>query len=300
MYCVGKASPDRLYRATLLRNRFADTILKAREKAFEKKISRCTTYGVGKPRPFPTHYLPFPTHIYGVGKTKALGIPLIFHVRLFPTHYLWRRENLGLSRRTTFFSRCTLTPSGIPKPFPDALGRRREYPLFPDVLWPTHELCFPDAEAKHVMFLKLESWKKSCIFKGASIFEGVLEVGDLEESLYLQRSFNLRSWRLGRKLVSSKELQSSKVFLKLETWKKACIFKEFQSLRVFLKLETWKKACIFKGASIFEGASIFKGVLEVGDLEESLYLQRSFRVEESSISWENSLYTLWSQKIFPP
>ncbi|KAA0064111.1 transcription factor GTE10 isoform X2 [Cucumis melo var. makuwa] len=36
MYCVGKASPDRLYRAALLRNRFADTILKAREKALEK------------------------------------------------------------------------------------------------------------------------------------------------------------------------------------------------------------------------------------------------------------------------
>uniref|UniRef100_A0A9I9EEK2 Bromodomain-containing protein n=1 Tax=Cucumis melo TaxID=3656 RepID=A0A9I9EEK2_CUCME len=32
MYYVGKASPDRLYRAALLRNRFADTILKAREK----------------------------------------------------------------------------------------------------------------------------------------------------------------------------------------------------------------------------------------------------------------------------
>uniref|UniRef100_A0A9I9EAP4 Bromodomain-containing protein n=1 Tax=Cucumis melo TaxID=3656 RepID=A0A9I9EAP4_CUCME len=32
MYCIRKASPDRLYRATLLRNRFADTILKAREK----------------------------------------------------------------------------------------------------------------------------------------------------------------------------------------------------------------------------------------------------------------------------
>ncbi|TYJ98657.1 NBS-LRR type resistance protein [Cucumis melo var. makuwa] len=47
-------------------------------------------------------------------------------------------------------------------------------------------------EAKHVVFLKLESWKKSCIFKGASTFEGVLEVGDLEESLYLQKSFNLR------------------------------------------------------------------------------------------------------------
>ncbi|TYK15315.1 LINE-1 retrotransposable element ORF2 protein [Cucumis melo var. makuwa] len=42
------------------------------------------------------------------------------------------------------------------------------------------------------MFLELESWKKACIFKGASIFEGVLEVGVLEECLYLQRSFNLR------------------------------------------------------------------------------------------------------------
>ncbi|TYK28244.1 ty3-gypsy retrotransposon protein [Cucumis melo var. makuwa] len=49
-----------------------------------------------------------------------------------------------------------------------------------------------------MMFLKLESWKKACIFKGASILKGVLEVGVLEESL---------------------------VFLKLESWKKACIFK---------------------------------------------------------------------------
>uniref|UniRef100_A0A9I9EL95 Uncharacterized protein n=1 Tax=Cucumis melo TaxID=3656 RepID=A0A9I9EL95_CUCME len=132
-------------------------------------------------------------------------------------------------------------------------------------------------EAKH-----LESWKKACIFKGASTFEGVLEVGVLEESLYLQKGASIFKgvleigvleescifkgasifkggleigvlqesfWSLGRKLVSSKELQSSKVFLKLESWKKACIFK---------------------------GVSIFEGVLEVGVLEESLYLQRSF------------------------
>uniref|UniRef100_A0A9I9EM72 Uncharacterized protein n=1 Tax=Cucumis melo TaxID=3656 RepID=A0A9I9EM72_CUCME len=44
---------------------------------------------------------------------------------------------------------------------------------------------------KHVMFLKLESWKKACIFEEVSIFEGVLEVEDLVESLDLQRSFNL-------------------------------------------------------------------------------------------------------------
>lgn len=31
-----QVSPDKLYRAALLRNRFADTILKAREKALEK------------------------------------------------------------------------------------------------------------------------------------------------------------------------------------------------------------------------------------------------------------------------
>ncbi|TYK24136.1 global transcription factor [Cucumis melo var. makuwa] len=36
MYYVRKASPDRLYRAALLRNRFVDTILKAQEKALEK------------------------------------------------------------------------------------------------------------------------------------------------------------------------------------------------------------------------------------------------------------------------
>jgi len=31
-----QVSPEKLYRAALLRNRFADTILKAREKALEK------------------------------------------------------------------------------------------------------------------------------------------------------------------------------------------------------------------------------------------------------------------------
>ncbi|TYK26756.1 hypothetical protein E5676_scaffold124G00430 [Cucumis melo var. makuwa] len=46
-------------------------------------------------------------------------------------------------------------------------------------------------KAKHVRFLKLETWKKAWIFKGASIFEDVLEIGVLEESLYLQRRFNL-------------------------------------------------------------------------------------------------------------
>ena len=36
-------------------------------------------------------------------------------------------------------------------------------------------------EAEHVMFLKLESWKKSCIFKEASIFEDgrLQELGSL-------------------------------------------------------------------------------------------------------------------------
>ncbi|KAA0039131.1 pentatricopeptide repeat-containing protein [Cucumis melo var. makuwa] len=123
--------------------------------------------------------------------------------------------------------------------------------------------------AKHVMFLKLESWKKACIFKEVSIFEGVLEVEDLEESLDLQRSFNLRSF--GKKFVSSKKLQSLRVFLKLKFWKKVCIFKGAS----ILKLESWKKVCIFKEASIFEG------VLEVGVLEESLYLQRSFNLRWS-------------------
>ncbi|KAA0059850.1 global transcription factor [Cucumis melo var. makuwa] len=40
MYCIGKASPDRLYLVALLRNRFADTILKAREKELEKIAKR--------------------------------------------------------------------------------------------------------------------------------------------------------------------------------------------------------------------------------------------------------------------
>ncbi|KAA0060135.1 amino acid transporter ANT1 [Cucumis melo var. makuwa] len=49
--------------------------------------------------------------------------------------------------------------------------------------------------AKHVMFLKLESWKKTCIFEEASIF--VLEIEDFEESLDIQRSFNLRILEIG-------------------------------------------------------------------------------------------------------
>ncbi|KAA0026290.1 CACTA en-spm transposon protein [Cucumis melo var. makuwa] len=92
------------------------------------------------------------------------------------------------------------------------------------------------------------------------------------------------------KLGSSKELQSLRVFLKLESSKKAWIFKgasnfegvlelgsskKLQSSRVFLKLKTWKKACIFEEASIFED------VLKVEDLEESLYLQRSFNLRWS-------------------
>uniref|UniRef100_A0A9I9E6J5 Uncharacterized protein n=1 Tax=Cucumis melo TaxID=3656 RepID=A0A9I9E6J5_CUCME len=49
------------------------------------------------------------------------------------------------------------------------------------------------------------TWKKAWIFKGASIFEGVLEVGDLEESLDLQRSFNLQSsFNLRRKQFSQR------------------------------------------------------------------------------------------------
>ncbi|TYK25855.1 36.4 kDa proline-rich protein-like [Cucumis melo var. makuwa] len=96
------------------------------------------------------------------------------------------------------------------------------------------------------VFLKLESSKKACIFKGASIFEGVLEVGVLKESF----------WGLGRKFVSSKKLQS---------------------LRVFLKLKSSKKACIFKEASIFGGRSFdLRGWLTSG-------------VEKASISWENFL-----------
>ncbi|KAA0047156.1 global transcription factor [Cucumis melo var. makuwa] len=45
MYCIGKASPDRLYRASLLRNRFADTILKAREKHLKREGWRRATDG---------------------------------------------------------------------------------------------------------------------------------------------------------------------------------------------------------------------------------------------------------------
>ncbi|KAA0063981.1 Ulp1-like peptidase [Cucumis melo var. makuwa] len=68
MYYIGKASPDRLYPAALLRNRFADTILKAREKALEKG-------GVGNIPYFPTS---------GVRRVNcALGKPLILDVLLY-------------------------------------------------------------------------------------------------------------------------------------------------------------------------------------------------------------------------
>ncbi|KAA0053449.1 transcription factor GTE8-like isoform X3 [Cucumis melo var. makuwa] len=190
----GEVSQDRLSRAALLRNHFADTILKAREKhlkrgspdAFPDTYLRRrenlrlgnTPYfpreaffdalhmASGKPRSFPTPYLPFPTHTYGVGKTYALGTPFISH----------RRENLRLGNTPYFpceaFPDALLMASGKPRPFPMpylpfpthtygvgktyALGiplishvrlvpmhylRHREYPLFPDVLCPTHELC---------------------------------------------------------------------------------------------------------------------------------------------------------------
>ncbi|KAA0035670.1 Bromodomain-containing protein [Cucumis melo var. makuwa] len=100
MYCVGKASSDRLYRVALLRNQFTDTILKAREKHLKRGSPDAVSSALGKPRPFPdalltasgkprsfpAHYLPFPTHTYGVRKTYALGISLISHVRLVSMH----------------------------------------------------------------------------------------------------------------------------------------------------------------------------------------------------------------------
>ncbi|TYK14842.1 transcription factor GTE10 isoform X2 [Cucumis melo var. makuwa] len=177
----GEVSRDRLSRAALLRNHFADTILKAREKHLKRNEINSmhrenlrlgnTPYfpreaffdalhmASGKPRSFPTPYLPFSTHTYGVGKTYALGTPFISH----------RRENLRLGNTPYFpreaFSDALLMASGKPRPFPThtygvgktyALGiplishvrlvpmhylRHREYPLFPDVLCPTHELC---------------------------------------------------------------------------------------------------------------------------------------------------------------
>ncbi|KAA0066480.1 reverse transcriptase [Cucumis melo var. makuwa] len=50
--------------------------------------------------------------------------------------------------------------------------------------------------------------------------------------------------------------------------------KKLQSLRVFLKLESWKKSCIFKEASIFED------VLEVGVLEEKVSIFEGVRLQE--------------------
>ncbi|TYK27241.1 transcription factor GTE9-like isoform X2 [Cucumis melo var. makuwa] len=50
MYCIGKASPDRFYRAALLRNRFADTILKAREKHLKSKNGERRTLKIAKRR----------------------------------------------------------------------------------------------------------------------------------------------------------------------------------------------------------------------------------------------------------
>ncbi|TYK04219.1 DNA/RNA polymerases superfamily protein [Cucumis melo var. makuwa] len=138
------------------------------------------------------------------------------------------------------------------------------------------------------VFLKSESWKKACIFKEASIFKGVLKVEVLEEILYLQRSFNLGGCCLGRKLVSSKELQSS---------------------RVFLKLESWKKACIFKGASIFEGVLESTGfsskpgeflvfsdtlsILEVHKSNHKLYLLCLDELVENLVFISSGVRKLW-------
>ncbi|KAA0066475.1 transcription factor GTE8-like isoform X3 [Cucumis melo var. makuwa] len=87
---VGKASPNRLYRAALLRNHFADTILKAREKHLKRGSPDAVSSASGnprpfpdallttsgKPRPFPTHYLPFPMHTTTSEKPRPWEYPL--------------------------------------------------------------------------------------------------------------------------------------------------------------------------------------------------------------------------------
>ncbi|KAA0041941.1 uncharacterized protein E5676_scaffold306G001520 [Cucumis melo var. makuwa] len=129
-----------------------------------------------------------------------------------------------------------------------------------------------DTSAKHVMFLELESWKKAWIFKEASIFEGVLKLESSKKACIFKEALIFEG------ILEVEELQPLRVFLKLESWKKPLSSKELQYLRVFFKLESWKKACTFKGASIFGG------VLDVGDLEETLYLQRSFNLRRCSWS----------------
>uniref|UniRef100_A0A9I9EHQ1 Uncharacterized protein n=1 Tax=Cucumis melo TaxID=3656 RepID=A0A9I9EHQ1_CUCME len=150
MYCIGKASPDRLYRVALLRNHFSDTILKAREKALKKgdkrdpeKVRMEREELERQQREGWSLYIDDSTIIVekttardgnddgtdgGELRTTTNGSPDALlttsrNPRPFPMYYLRRRENLGLFRRTTCLSRCTLTASEKPRPW--------EYPLFP-------------------------------------------------------------------------------------------------------------------------------------------------------------------------
>ncbi|KAA0058963.1 global transcription factor [Cucumis melo var. makuwa] len=90
MYCVGKASPDRLYRAALLRNQFVDTILKAREKHLKRgspdAVSSASGKGLGFPdalltasrKPKPWEHPLFPTHgqTFQQSSPKQQGNPI--------------------------------------------------------------------------------------------------------------------------------------------------------------------------------------------------------------------------------
>ena len=77
---------------------------------------------------------------------------------------------------------------------------------------------------------------------------------------------------------------------------------------VFLKLEFWKKVCIFKGVSIFEeSCSLGRKLVEVGVLKESSYLSRSFNLQEQSTLGDKDSSSSWKilskpfgVKIFQP
>ncbi|KAA0042183.1 retrotransposon protein, putative, Ty3-gypsy subclass [Cucumis melo var. makuwa] len=77
--------------------------------------------------------------------------------------------------------------------------RNREIALVKVLCWSLERNLVSSKKLQSLrVFLKLKTWKKTWIFKGVSIFEGVLEIGVLEASLYLQRSFNLRGWSTSR------------------------------------------------------------------------------------------------------
>ncbi|TYK05002.1 putative bromodomain-containing protein [Cucumis melo var. makuwa] len=153
MYCIRKASPDRFYCAALLRNCYADTILKAREKALEKSLTDLATGDKRDPEKVRMEREELErqqregwqraTDGAEVAATATDGnddgtdggeLRTATNVSLFSKPFLF----LGKG-----FPNALLTASGKPRPFPTHtydVGKPRpwEYPYFP-------REAFPDA-----------------------------------------------------------------------------------------------------------------------------------------------------------